>query len=35
LELAKVPKVGGTHVYTQVSADSGAKTANVSISDVV
>ena len=35
LELAKVPKVGGTHVYTQVSADSDAKTANVSISDVV
>ena len=35
LELAKVPKVGGTHVYTQVSANSAAKTANVSISDVV
>ena len=31
-ELAKVPKVGSTHRYTQVANNTGAKTADVSIS---
>jgi len=31
-ELAKVPKVGQTHRFTQVANNSGAKTADVSIS---
>ena len=31
-ELAKVPKVGQTHRFTQLANNSGAKTADVSIS---
>ena len=34
-ELAKVPKVGSTHRYTQVASDSNLKTADVSIGAVV
>ena len=33
-ELAKVPKVGSTHRYTQVASDSNLKTADVSIGAV-
>lgn len=32
-ELAKVPKVGSTHRYTQVAADSGTKRTDVAITD--
>jgi hypothetical protein len=32
-EVAKIPKVGSTHRYTQVASDSGAKRADVSITD--
>ena len=33
-ELAKVPKAGSTHRYTQVASDSNLKTADVSIGAV-
>jgi uncharacterized protein YerC len=32
-EVAKIPKVGSTHRYTQIAADTGTKRADVSITD--
>lgn len=32
-EVAKIPKVGSTHRYTQVAADSGTKRTDVAITD--
>ena len=33
VEVAKIPKVGSTHRYTQVAADSGTKRTDVAITD--